>query len=433
MDLRNKSILVKKFILKTGSKIFGIKRKEKICLLIFFLGIGLFLRLLLIPFLTHGDLLRTYSKAIVFALQGRIYNSNFGFFWLSLHALPVKIFSLFTPALKEGLIIKYNMDPFRDSLFYSHLGSRILFIFKFPFLIFELLSGILAIRLLDKEREKIKFWIFWMLNPIMIFTLYIHGRNEAAPIFFLALSFLLMKKKKLALSFLSLGMAMTLRLYAIFFLPVYFLKISKKLGKKIIYLGLALTPLLADLAIMRLFKDNSFFSVDKIHSIPEVFFTANLELGMTQKASILIAILVGFYLWLVVINNQAVEKWQTFFNLSFLSILPWFSLGFIHPQYFAWLSLFFGIFIARNKKMVFPYLVYCFSWLLIIIDFGRSFTWSLFKPIDVFIFGNISTTPETVWYRMFPDFSLNYLARSIMLGSFLFIFIFRNKLYEERR
>ena len=204
-------------IINLGQKIFLVKEKRLVWKLILLFLAGFLIRLFLMPFFTHPDLVHTHSKALAFVLERRVYNASFGFFWLLLHSASIKFFFFFTPAIKQGLIITQNMNPVFSDFVNSHLSARILFLFKFPFLFLEMISAVLSTRFLEKPKNKLALFAFWMFNPIMIFTLYMHGRNEIAPIFLLVAAFLFLKNGFSALSFLSLGWALTLRLYPIFF------------------------------------------------------------------------------------------------------------------------------------------------------------------------------------------------------------------------
>lgn len=419
-----------------GKKVFQIREERVAKKILFLFSAGLLVRLLLMPFFTHPDLIHTYAKAAALAFEGRVYNAPFGFFWELFHAVFLKFFSFFTPAIKEGLLITHEMDPIFTNFVSSHLSARLLFLFKLPFLFFETLSAVLSTRFLKKSKDKLALFALWMFNPIMIFTLYMHGRNEILPIFLLVLAFLFLKKRFLALSFVSLGSALTLRLYPIFFLPVFLLKIGAPLIKKIKYFIFAASPLVLDLLLMSFLRDTSFSATDKLNPIHRVFFSANLDVGLTQTASLLLGSWTLFYLWLFFAEKEREGKWYKIFKLSFWSLMPWFSLGFVHPQYFAWLSLFFAVLIGQTRKAALIFFLFCISWSLVVLDYGRSLSWALFAPLNNFVFSNltnVTTDFKVIWQQSSPNFSLTYLARSLMIGVFAFLLFFDRSLTRKKK
>lgn len=384
---------------------------------------GILIRLLLMPFLTHDDLLVIYCKAFGLVFQKRLYPGPlFGTFWISLHGLFIKLFSWFFPKISGVLITDYAMNPIYDLTYNSPWILRTLFLLKVPFLIFDVLSGLLILRFFQNEKEKLLAFGFWMFNPITIFTFYIHGRGSYAFLLFLIiLSFYFWKKEKIFASFLSLGLAASFRPYLLFFLPVFVLCLKKKLTEKIKYLVIGILPLFGDIILTKLLADKSFTPPMGLPSPSAVLMTANLDLGSpTHQASLLVAVLLFFYLWLG-FKNKLKRDWQTLVNLSCLSYIPLISLGYFNTQTYSWLALFFIFLVNKGSKYLYLYFLIIISWLMMVLDYGQHFTFGLLSPLNTFVFSHHSVSFNTLLLLLFPQYNLTHLGRSLSLGTLLFL------------
>jgi len=122
------------------------KFQKKILL---WLGLGLLLRLLLMPLFAHGDIIAVHKRVEQIA-QGR---SLLDFGILSVHGLELifaKISSFFVPcSMLSGIQENFYNAPFLN---------RMLFFFKLPYLLFELGYWALIWVIFKKEdEEKISF------------------------------------------------------------------------------------------------------------------------------------------------------------------------------------------------------------------------------------------------------------------------------------
>jgi Gpi18-like mannosyltransferase len=118
--------------------------------------------------------------------------SRAGFTFL-FHIFPVT----FNAGMVTGMITSFFGDP------------AFLVFWKFPLLVFDLLTGLLVYSLtkeLAKDSSKAKKgFVLWFFNPFVLITSYIHGAFDVIAVFFILLGIYLLSKNKYLLSGVSFG------------------------------------------------------------------------------------------------------------------------------------------------------------------------------------------------------------------------------------
>lgn len=118
---------------------------------------------------------------------------------------------------------------------------RDLFLAKFPYLVFDIGAVIVLIKFQKLNLVSKYAIIIWLLNPILLYGVYIFGQLEAIPNFFILLGFLLLLKNPY-LAVFFLGIAAAYKNYAfIFTLPVILIY-GDSLKKKLILLAISALP-----------------------------------------------------------------------------------------------------------------------------------------------------------------------------------------------
>ena len=147
--------------------------------------LGILIRLIIMPFFAyHEDIFMVHLRA--FQIIGGA--SPFSFREPLTHAIEAFFLLLFKPLYGNSLNF-LNLPPQTIPNL-----NRLLFLFKLPYLIFEVVFWKIFLKLIKTNQNKIKAAWFLALNPILIYSIYIFGRYESYPLFFLSLFLFNLKK-----------------------------------------------------------------------------------------------------------------------------------------------------------------------------------------------------------------------------------------------
>jgi len=106
-------------------------------------------------------------------------------------------------------------------------------IFKAPSLIFDLLIYSLLIKEFSRQKEKI--FIFYYLNPIIFYAIFMHSQLDIIPTFFLFASIFALKKYRVLISSILFGLAISCKAHVLIVLPLILFYIFKRTNfKKVI-------------------------------------------------------------------------------------------------------------------------------------------------------------------------------------------------------
>lgn len=109
-------------------------------------------------------------------------------------------------------------------------GQFLLILLNFKLLI--LIFYILTIYLLNKLNNNLKNLIVFTLNPLVLFELFVGGHNDIVMMFFVILSFYLLKNKKIFLALVFLAFSVFIKFASLFLLPVVIYIVIQNLKKR---------------------------------------------------------------------------------------------------------------------------------------------------------------------------------------------------------
>ena len=229
-------------------------------------GIGLFIRLMLMPFTMHGqDLQFIYYFPMMFVTQGVWDPYKF----LSLHMpgcisyygpviflIMAAVNFVYLNILKIAYLAK--MLVVSATMFCGNMVTadyvyafgrtelfRCLFLMKLPYLLFDCLIVVLLLKIdWDSRENRLKSFVFWMFNIVLLHSSYACGQFEVIAAFFViaALYAALKKRPYLCLVLLSLGGATKMFPY-ILILPASFLLGENWKKRSLLLLAAGLTSL----------------------------------------------------------------------------------------------------------------------------------------------------------------------------------------------
>ncbi|MDQ3974043.1 MAG: hypothetical protein M3276_06880, partial [Actinomycetota bacterium] len=225
------------------------------------LGVGLAVRLLVMPFTVSADLLAVYWRSHLIAHDGQLFSGylvNMGAHYL--HALALR---LLDPLLAAPDVLWTDPWWWSDA---SALAPQVqrafetqpdsyatLFALKLPYLLADLGAGLLLLALVAACRPALvrRAWAFWMLSPIGLYATYLFGRYEALAVVLVVAALLAVERDRPWLGALLLGVAITVRGYPLLLVPLFAL-VAVRGRRQAAWAGLALLPLGATMAANRL-------------------------------------------------------------------------------------------------------------------------------------------------------------------------------------
>lgn len=216
------------------------------------LGVGLAIRLAVMPFAATADFLAVYWRSHVIAYDGVLfadYLVNTVAHYV--HAAWLLLASPFLPppdalwtdpwwwadsgALAPQVLAEVYARP---DLF------RTLFVLKVPYLLADLGAGAALLALLSGSRPRLarRAWVFWMLSPIGIYATYLFARYEAFAVLGVVLALWCVERDRPWAGALLLGVAVTMRSYPLLLVPLFALVAVTGWRRQLGWAGLALAP-----------------------------------------------------------------------------------------------------------------------------------------------------------------------------------------------
>ncbi|MDO8638551.1 MAG: hypothetical protein Q7R43_03170 [Candidatus Daviesbacteria bacterium] len=344
--------------------------------------IGLLIRLTVAAFTFHPDV-RTpaLASAVLFREE------SLNFYEIApkistqdiLDDLPLSYFI----SLPGHIIGRVLVDSKTEDLFLHSQGTLFgdpslwlyLVYVKLPFIIFDLLIAFLLFKIVNSEDRK-KVLILWIFNPVSLWTVAAIGQADVYATFFIVLSLLFIKKSKLELGALSLGLGGAIKSAPIILLP-YLLGMATSWNQRLKLIGLTMIPYLITVIPYlgsRQFRLNALLApqLDKV-------LYANLPLSGSESILIVPAVVLTLYL----IFFFKKRGYNDFLNFSLITLLLVLTFTHFHIQWFLWITplLILWFLEGQDKNKLLPILGLSFSLLVMLFCFDSSLQLKLFAPL----------------------------------------------------
>lgn len=273
------------------------------------LGVGLAVRLLLMPFTVSGDLLAVYWRSHLIAYEGEVFGSylvNMGAHYT--HAAALRLLGPLLPDAQQLWTSPWWWDdnglaPQLIREFASAPDAfQTLFALKLPYLAFDLAAGLVILALVARARPMAvrRAWIFWMLSPIGLYATYVFGRYEAFAVLFVVVALLAAERERPWLAALSLGVGVTMRTYPLMAIPVLALVTQRGLPRQGASGALALVPLALTMAANRLLGGGAGEFASLSDTPPgDMFLAFTLPVSGPGEVYLLVVALLGVYGYLL--------------------------------------------------------------------------------------------------------------------------------------
>ena len=241
-------------------------------------------------------------------------------------------------------------------------------LFKLPLLIADL--GILYVLLKTFPYKKEKVYLYYFLNPIIIYAVYIHSQLDIIPTSILLYGIYLLVINKYNFSALVFGLALATKIHIIIALPLIFFYLYKIKSIKIAfkYITVSLTIfLLLDLPF--LFSEG-FIQMVLLNSKQSLLFDSFYNIG---SVNLLLPIATIFIMYIHFFNQRKVNHDLLYF---YFGILFTATIFFIYsgPAWYVWMIPFISIYFIQNdnNKGRLLYIGFSVAYLMFFIFFYKS-------------------------------------------------------------
>lgn len=397
--------------------------------IIFFLVLGVLLRLILMPITFHPDLLGHSFSAYFLAYEGKInlYETladlsashplvkNFGvsdiFIYPPLTYYTLGIFRILIKPLADPNLIPRLMGNLDFLHSYPRLFEH-LFLFKVPYLFFDVGLAFLLASLFEEPKKKRLVFALWMFNPVAIYVPFMIGQLDLLPVFFTVLALYFYKKSRNYMSMLSMGIAASYKMYPLFLiLPLAFL-ISDKFKERFKLVVAGIFPFVFFIAP---FINSSAFRA-------MVFSPKSQKMLFMGWALSGAEVVYPFVLFLSIIIFFSYYHRRHISPVTyFLAILLLvFSVTHFHPQWFLWVIPFLVLeSVENNFENIVLTLTIFLGWLFLTLLFEPSLSFGLFNPIWPSLDKSIGLSDIVNKYTNVYQFKS--LIRSVFAGASAFL------------
>jgi hypothetical protein len=308
--------------------------------------LGLFIRLLFMPFSMHvdprfnGDLLAINESAFSFLhnpLSATTVYPPLAMYTIGLNQyiwnLPLSIQSLLNDP-------KINITP---NIFY------ILFSTKTLYLLFDLMIFFLWLRFYRNDLYKRRLaGLFWLFNPLVIYDAYIHGQYDLIPIFFVVLSLYFLKERKQGWAAFLLGIGGCYKDFPLFFLLPLVIISAKSWRERLVLFLLGILPYIL-LKLPFLGQYSARFS-----DFSSWFSLTSYDLGLGSQVYIFF-IFYAILLWVLYQSNA--NTFEAFWRACFAILLVYYQFSYFDLHYWVWIVPFATIYLVEYPREAKPFYV----------------------------------------------------------------------------
>ena len=398
--------------------------------------IGLLIRLAFMPFTVYfPDLLGVYWRSSFTAYQG-IFSGGLQIFIHYFHAFFLWIFKPLMPYF-DSILYEPRMRPEPSwemlGTFVSHPNVfRTLFLFKVPYLLFDLACAFLLLRIFKDDKKGLAAFIFWMVNPVIIFATYIAARHEVIAIFFILLSLYYARNNLSARSLLSLGVSIIIRFYPLILLPFFIVILGRRFWERVKLAFWGILPLGLLMILTRLFHETT--KVEKLARTPQGQYLLSMAfyLGyLSDRVFIFVAIYAVLLLYTIFRTDHS---FASLWRMLLILLLGIFATSFFHVHYFMWIVPFLTLQMVEDRRFIGLFGILVLGWIVYSFQWKGVFAGLLFTPINVRYFMSLPS-PFEIINEYYSAANFIGIWRSIFSGVCLWMMylVLRESLAEKEK
>jgi len=378
--------------------------------------IGLLIRFIFMPIASHLDLLSVYQRSSLVA-SGRVLWLGIGQTFVHyVHALFLLIFRPLMPYLETMLPAMTGSANWSiwELFVISPNIFRTLFLFKVPYLIFDLGCAFLLLAIFLKRRKGLVALKFWMLNPVVIFAAFIFSRYEPIAIFFILLSLYYARRNLLVKSLFSLGVAVVTRLYPLILLPFFVIILGKGLRQRLKLAFWGLLPLGIMIALSKLF-----YGVSGVESLAKSYhasYLMSLRFPLGVAYDVIFVFFAGYTVLFLYAYFNTDHSFVNLWKSILCVLLFFFATSFFHPQYFMWLIPFLTLQVVEDKKFIGLFAIQILCWVVYSFQWEEALFGRLFLSLNPSYFMSLPS-PFEIINQYYSAANFIGIFRSIFTGT----------------
>lgn len=327
------------------------------------------------------------------------------------------IFTLYNFS-SEAVIFNYPPLIYLFFGIFNFFFGGILWLFKLPYLIFDLMVGFLLYKLVDPKKSLLVFSL-WIFNPINLYTSYMMGQFDIIPTFFSILSVYLVSKNRLNLAALALGGGIAFKLYPVF-LIIPLILLGKNIWVKMKLIILTSLPYI--ISILPYLTSAKFRSTALFANQSSKSLYVSIPVSGGESIILFPAFLILIYLLI----PKQLDK-SSLWKFYLIPLLLFFIFTHYHPQWLIWITPFIILDLVIEKfKNIMPVIMIFMSWFASLFFFDPSLTIGLFNPIIPVL----KDAPD-IWNltHLNPDYNFSRsLLQTILVAASTYLII---KLYKK--
>jgi hypothetical protein len=351
----------------------------------FYLIIGLVLRLVLISSTVHPDLRGFNLAAYFIAQKGEIltfydhlrllspsdrlveiylHDGQGIFIYPPLAYLTHGLFNLvFYPLYPHDTF--YNMINYWDRFLQDPRLTQLLFLLKLPYLIPDIICLVLIRKILS-QKDRFLGSLFWIFNPVTIYSAYMVGQFDIFIAMFILLAIVL-SKKSAYLGAIALAVAAGYKPFPLLFLPL----LPGSFPKRILN---TLVGFVSFLLIISPYLPSKSFRTDALlASQSDKLSYAKIMVSGSQYLSWFFVGLFVVY-WFSLLRPKILSQYGWFAA----ALLPFYVFSHFHPQWFTWFAPLLTLCAASYRKSIFPAMGMLICFVIIVFSFEPSLNFGLF-------------------------------------------------------
>ena len=220
---------------------------------------------------------------------------------------------------------------------------QFMLVLKFPYLLFDLLIGILLYKYYYQLKAKsYKLLVLWFFNPLSLYAVYMLGQFDIICAALTVAALLLVQKQRLGLAALMLGLGAALKTYPLLLLP--FVLIRSSTIKQFINVAI-LGILIFLLPLLPVINSPAFRSSMTNSNLTQYIFYAGLPVSATQSIPYFVLIW-GIVFWFSWSRRKNLDLIPEFLTLTLTVTL----IAHFHAQWIVWSLPFLVRLIAGNNR-----------------------------------------------------------------------------------
>jgi len=395
--------------------------------------VGLLIRLAFMPIALHLDLLSVYQRSSLMAYSGVLWVGAGQTFVHYIHAFFLLIFKPLMPYLEgalQGATGSASWSVWREFTIHPNV-FRTLFLFKLPYLIFDLGCAFLLLAIFLDKKKGVTAFKFWLLNPVVIFAAFIFSRYEPMAIFFILLSLYYARNNLQVRALFSLGVAVIIRLYPLILLPFFVIILGKGLRQRLKLAFWGLLPLGIMTALSKLFYGVS--DAGQLAKLPHTNYLMSLRFPLGFAYDVIFIFFAGYTILFLYAyfktNHSFVDLWKSVLGL----LLLFFATCFFHPHYFMWLIPFLTLQVVEDKRFIGLFAIQILCWIVYTFQWKEDLAGYLFVPLNPSYFMSLRS-PFEIINQYYSAANFIGIFRSIFSGvSFWMIYLLFKEFSLTRR